>query len=122
MKEAEAKLKLNSSSFMKEETALQYEKEASQFWDTFYSTHENKFFKDRHWLFTELPELSNEQQTENHTETEIITLGSEDSAARQDALTELGYSFSDLNFNPTKGSMPTASAAWSSSKTSAAVI
>ncbi|KAI9553420.1 hypothetical protein GHT06_021326 [Daphnia sinensis] len=57
---AEAKLKLNSSSFMDEEVALKYEKEASQFWDTFYSTHENKFFKDRHWLFTELPELCSE--------------------------------------------------------------
>ncbi len=65
MKEAEAKLKLNSSTYMMEEDALKYEKEASQFWDTFYSTHENKFFKDRHWLFTELPELSMEQQQTN---------------------------------------------------------
>jgi hypothetical protein len=31
------------------------------------------------------------------TETEIITLGPEDSVAKQEALTELGYSFSDLN-------------------------
>ena len=75
MREAEAKLKLNSSSFMEEEAALKYEKEASQFWDRFYSTHENKFFKDRHWLFTELPELSEEQQTENPSEKEINTAG-----------------------------------------------
>lgn len=75
MKEAEAKLKLNSSSFMTEEAALKYEKDASQFWDTFYSTHENKFFKDRHWLFTELPELCNEQPTENVSETEVNTTG-----------------------------------------------
>ncbi len=44
---------------MQEEAASKYEKEASQFWDAFYGTHENKFFKERHWLFTELPELSN---------------------------------------------------------------
>lgn len=49
---------------MLQEDALKYEKEASQFWDTFYSTHENKFFKDRHWLFTELPELTSEHQSE----------------------------------------------------------
>lgn len=62
IKEAEAKLKLNSSSFMLEKDASRYEKEASQYWDTFYSTHENKFFKDRHWLFTELPELCAAEQ------------------------------------------------------------
>lgn len=57
IKQAEEKLKKNASSHLLQEEAAKYETEASQFWDTFYSTHENKFFKDRHWLFTELPEL-----------------------------------------------------------------
>ena len=57
--EAEAlkitKLQLEESASLEVKTDLL--ENASSKWDSFYKTHNNKFFKDRHWLFTEFPEL-----------------------------------------------------------------
>lgn len=46
---------------MSDEEIQKFEANADQFWDKFYDTHQNNFFKDRHWLFTEFPELKSDE-------------------------------------------------------------
>ncbi|XP_049809987.1 tRNA N(3)-methylcytidine methyltransferase METTL2 isoform X2 [Schistocerca nitens] len=56
----------NSSTVLDETEKEKFENNASQFWDAFYEIHQNRFFKDRHWLFTEFPELAPESEVDQN--------------------------------------------------------
>jgi len=51
------------------------ESNADQYWNAFYNIHQNKFFKDRNWLFIEFPELD-PSKTSKTGLTRIFEIGS----------------------------------------------
>lgn len=57
-KTAKQKVELNSQITFTENSLKDLDINADKHWDAFYDIHQNRFFKDRHWLFTEFPELA----------------------------------------------------------------
>nr|XP_048281710.1 mRNA N(3)-methylcytidine methyltransferase METTL8 isoform X1 [Myodes glareolus]XP_048281711.1 mRNA N(3)-methylcytidine methyltransferase METTL8 isoform X1 [Myodes glareolus]XP_048281712.1 mRNA N(3)-methylcytidine methyltransferase METTL8 isoform X1 [Myodes glareolus] len=47
----------NSATRVAPEEQVKFERDANRYWDTFYQTHKNKFFKNRNWLLREFPEI-----------------------------------------------------------------
>ena len=56
--EAQEMVDKATSVLMDVEIAREYEDKAGEYWDKFYSVHQNRFFKERNWLFTEFPDLA----------------------------------------------------------------
>ncbi|XP_050680886.1 methyltransferase-like protein [Leptidea sinapis] len=62
-KAAQEKVKQNSAVTFSEDILNDLSHNADKHWDAFYDIHQNRFFKDRHWLFTEFPELAPDNTT-----------------------------------------------------------
>ncbi|XP_037333405.2 tRNA N(3)-methylcytidine methyltransferase METTL2 [Pungitius pungitius] len=70
--EASAKRKvLENNQPLPPEKQEEYDNRANEFWNSFYTIHENRFFKDRHWLFTEFPELAPQCSLNNESQREV---------------------------------------------------
>ncbi|XP_072382865.1 tRNA N(3)-methylcytidine methyltransferase Mettl2 isoform X1 [Diabrotica undecimpunctata] len=63
-KEAQNKVNVNSVIKFTQDDIHKYESDADKYWNAFYDIHSNRFFKDRHWLFTEFPELNDNSSEE----------------------------------------------------------
>ena len=54
---SEEKIRENSERKMLAEESAKYDEKANEFWNDFYKTHSDKFFKERNWIFIDFPEL-----------------------------------------------------------------
>jgi len=57
-REAEEAVAKGAKTLVSSNQAEEYASKAGEFWDKFYSIHQNRFFKERNWLFTEFPDLA----------------------------------------------------------------
>ena len=62
-KEAQEAVLASSKTRVEEARAEDLENNAGEYWDKFYSVHQNRFFKERNWLFTEFPDLGRVRRT-----------------------------------------------------------
>lgn len=72
---ADAKVAANSAVVLNPHQVQEYEDKADTYWDRFYETHQQNFFKDRHWLFTEFAELLRDKSSSPDTDFKIFEIG-----------------------------------------------
>ena len=68
LSQAKEKVGKNLSTYVTPERKDELERLAADQWDKFYAIHDNRFFKDRNWLFTEFPELGKEADEKKPTD------------------------------------------------------
>ncbi|KAJ3158010.1 hypothetical protein HDU89_000392 [Geranomyces variabilis] len=75
--ETEALEKIAAQALRKvpDELRIKYDEEAPQMWDQFYTNNQNRFFKDRHWLRTEFPELFENLPRDQSTRFDVFEIG-----------------------------------------------
>jgi len=61
--------------FLRTETPDRFEANASKNWDDFYKTNTTNFFKDRHWILREFPELETWRKTNPEKQMQILEIG-----------------------------------------------
>ncbi|XP_066497794.1 tRNA N(3)-methylcytidine methyltransferase METTL2 [Hoplias malabaricus] len=82
--EAAQKKVLENSQPLPAEKQEEFDSKANEFWNSFYTIHENRFFKDRHWLFTEFPELAPQHKVPHSSAGEVPSDEFRENAANQE--------------------------------------
>ncbi|KAI8871334.1 methyltransferase [Ramicandelaber brevisporus] len=80
--DAEEKIAKQREKPVPADMAEEYNASPGLFWDRFYESHDNRFFKDRHWLRVEFPELFALCRGEEEKEEEKESEASKDDVVR----------------------------------------
>ncbi|KAJ3261312.1 hypothetical protein HK103_005920 [Boothiomyces macroporosus] len=75
LENAKQQIQIQKESKLEEDKVKELDETPNEFWNQFYSKNSNKFFKDRHWLKIEFPELFEESAKVLFYNQTIVELG-----------------------------------------------